>query len=757
MSEQWENNNKDLSKTGQLSGGLPGLLQRTPLRFFARLPRWMLAIKAILFFCLLVVILASTLFVTAWRDKQTLADENTYAEFNTRLHERANKLNLIIEQSIQNLRRLKGYLSILKLRKRVRKRNMALLKKVMAENLQFQPAEFATYFALSTEKAQQYFKRNAMLFMLYKDQERFDTPSYNHPENMQSKEWTDGNYLVNERERWYHDSQRSRKTQISSIFEDKNYTNEWVFSVTEGIYEKGRFQGMVGIHILLDSFFADIEEMQIGKTGGMLLANYATGLLLTKAGDPGSGEFGLLEGHERMQFRLDRLPGWKDILMDDQEELEIEGADYTTYTVSSIRLMKEVPWTLVAYQQSEELKAEHSLRYLLIGGGWLLVLLIVMALLFFFGLLQPIRHLHARMKQIDPSEPAEPHVPVSGAPEIQALAGVIDGIAVSLNSINNEKEVCAEQLKECSRRLTQQSAQNEEHEAKLANAGVEAHMFKTQIQKAKLHLQKFKEENRKIRAYAQKASTAAKQATIREKAASQAKSQFLANMNHELRTPMNAIIGYTEMLQEDAEELGYYDAIPDLQKIHGASYHLLDLINNLFDLSRIQSSKMDLYLETFDITPMIQDLAATVQPLVEKEDNILKLNLDSALGTMNADLTKVRQNLLNLLSNASKFSKQSSIMLSACRETANDMDWIVFQVSDQGIGMDEEQIQRLFKPSSLIDTLSDGQYGSAGLGLTITKQFCEIMGGELSVESEFGKGSTFTIRVPADVGAVSNL
>jgi signal transduction histidine kinase len=239
--------------------------------------------------------------------------------------------------------------------------------------------------------------------------------------------------------------------------------------------------------------------------------------------------------------------------------------------------------------------------------------------------------------------------------------------------------------------------------------------------------------------------------------ANQAKAQFLANMSHELRTPMNAIIGYTEMLQEDAREQGQNDFIPDLQKIHGASYHLLDLINNLFDMSRIESSQMELYLETFDIVPMIQDVAITIAPLLEKQANILKLNCDNALGTMSADLTKVRQNLLNLLSNANKFSKQSTIHLSASRQTEEGIDWILFSVTDQGIGMTPEQIRKLFQAFTQIDSSPTRKYGGSGLGLAITKQFCQIMGGDILVESQFGQGSTFVMRLPAQVNPIEPL
>jgi signal transduction histidine kinase len=168
-------------------------------------------------------------------------------------------------------------------------------------------------------------------------------------------------------------------------------------------------------------------------------------------------------------------------------------------------------------------------------------------------------------------------------------------------------------------------------------------------------------------------------------------------------------------------------------------------------MSKIESSQLDLYIETFDIAPMIHDLAATIAPLMEKQSNILKVSCDNALGTMSADLTKVRQNLLNLLSNANKFSKQSTIALVVMRECIDDIDWILFRITDQGIGMTTEQVRKLFKAFMQVDGSPTRRFGGSGLGLAITKQFCEIMGGEITVESQFGKGSTFIMRLPANV------
>jgi len=228
--------------------------------------------------------------------------------------------------------------------------------------------------------------------------------------------------------------------------------------------------------------------------------------------------------------------------------------------------------------------------------------------------------------------------------------------------------------------------------------------------------------------------------------ASQHKSQFLANMSHELRTPLNAIIGYSEMLQEEAEDLDQQSLIPDLQKVNAAGKHLLGLINDILDLSKIEAGRMDLFLETFDVGQLVQDVEAIVQPLVEKNDNTLILTCPDVIGQMRADQTKVRQALFNLLSNAAKFTDHGTISLTVERESD---DWLTFAVSDTGIGMTEEQLGRLFEAFSQAEASTRSKYGGTGLGLAISRHFCRLMGGDLTVESVYGEGSTFTVRLPA--------
>lgn len=245
-------------------------------------------------------------------------------------------------------------------------------------------------------------------------------------------------------------------------------------------------------------------------------------------------------------------------------------------------------------------------------------------------------------------------------------------------------------------------------------------------------------------------------------AANRAKSQFLANMSHELRTPLNAILGYSEMLQEEAGDLGISGITSDLQRIHDAGKHLLALINDILDLSKIEAGRMDLFLEWFDVTQTVAEIATTVRPLIEKNDNRLEVRSHADVGLIYADLTKLRQSLFNLLSNAAKFTKSGQIILAAerIRDTGNsgqagaqysEEEWIVFRVEDTGIGISAEHYAQLFEPFMQADLSTTRQYGGTGLGLAITRRFCRMMGGEISVESEPGAGTTFTIRLPAHV------
>lgn len=232
--------------------------------------------------------------------------------------------------------------------------------------------------------------------------------------------------------------------------------------------------------------------------------------------------------------------------------------------------------------------------------------------------------------------------------------------------------------------------------------------------------------------------------------ANRAKSVFLAHMSHELRTPLNAIIGYSDMLAEEAIEMGQEAAVPDLQKIKIAGKHLLDLINNILDISKIEAGKMELFVETIDVQSMLQDIVATVQPLIDRNSNLLRIETGEHVGSMRADVTKLRQAMLNLLSNASKFTDHGVVTLRVERDMRVDPTHIRFTVSDTGVGMSESQQRAAFQAFSQGDVSITRTYGGTGLGLAISRHYVQLMGGEISVRSAPDMGTTFTITLPVE-------
>jgi PAS domain S-box-containing protein len=237
-------------------------------------------------------------------------------------------------------------------------------------------------------------------------------------------------------------------------------------------------------------------------------------------------------------------------------------------------------------------------------------------------------------------------------------------------------------------------------------------------------------------------------------AANRAKSEFVANMSHELRTPLNAVIGYSEMLQEIAEERGEQDMLLDLRRIQIAGKHLLGLINDVLDLSKIEAGKVQLSTERFAVAPVIHDVAGTLQPLVEKNANRLEVACAEGLGYMVADQIRTRQVLFNLLSNACKFTERGLVRLEAKRVRGESANWVEFRVVDTGIGMSRELIDRLYRPFMQADASTTKKYGGTGLGLAISRRLCQMMGGSLSVESQLGQGSAFTVRLPGDLATI---
>jgi signal transduction histidine kinase len=280
--------------------------------------------------------------------------------------------------------------------------------------------------------------------------------------------------------------------------------------------------------------------------------------------------------------------------------------------------------------------------------------------------------------------------------------------------------------------------------------GIERKHAEAEVARYTRHLEDSHETQREN---AQQLATLVKELRVAQKhaeAATRAKSDFLASMSHELRTPLNAILLYSELLEEIAEEQGHQSFITDLQRINSAGKHLLDLINGILDLSKIEAGKMTVSYETFKIRTMLDELVDTVEPLVQKNNNTLTVNCVGAIGTMTSDLTKTRQILLNLLSNAAKFTRAGAIVLDVELCMVEDRPSVEFTVTDTGVGMTPEQAAKVFDPFTQADVTTTRKYGGTGLGLALVSRFCRLLGGEVAVESKPNAGSRFSVRLPID-------
>ncbi|WP_353674227.1 ATP-binding protein [Synechocystis sp. LKSZ1] len=370
--------------------------------------------------------------------------------------------------------------------------------------------------------------------------------------------------------------------------------------------------------------------------------------------------------------------------------------------------------------QAEAFAPAHRLtRNLLLIGLVSTLLLLIAVYLLSIKITQPILAITKASLDIASGD-RQARAPVLSEDEIGILAK-------SFNQMTDELRDSYENLESKNQEL-----ELAREELALANSSLEK-----KVQERTEQLEQIIEEVKAARAEAEEANAT--------------KSVFLANMSHELRTPLNAIIGYSEILMEEAEELEPEDFIPDLEKIYRSGKLLLALINDLLDLSKIEAGKMDLYLESFNLQTFTEEITSTVEPLMKKNNNQLVLENDLASEVMMADLTKVRQSVLNLLSNAAKFTHNGTITLSLQPFNHQGQPWVSFQVRDTGIGMTPEQMDKLFQPFTQADSSTTRKYGGTGLGLAISRQFCRMMGGDIQLTSEPGQGSCFTITLPLQV------
>ncbi len=688
-------------------------------------------IKSMLLLMLMTVAITFILFIALFLHRYiVLQNDFAKSRFQQAVSVNLNLISETFKNAENDLDRLTHSLEIILKDDLPAQSGMLLIQKMLYEALRFNHYQYSITVALSEEASKHYFNQPAYALKVNKDlsQKTSNTTETEDEIAVFKMVSSSADYLQSP---GYVSAKQYKTPQITPIKFNSDL-NRWYITVAQSFHRGDKVIGVVMIDIVLDDLFAQVENMHFGTTGGVFLADAPTGILLTRVGKPSTetitnteknveenasfveSQENILSYYERLSYSLyssKKAKQWREILQNDITFGDIRGINQRLYKISS-KSLSNLPWTVVTYQSNQELQKDLHIGLLIfvILGFVGFTILTIMGVSFIHMLSTPLQRLIDVMKKVKTQNTVGLTAPIAGAAETRALGEIFNEMLVSINRAVSEKDRYAKRLREYSLNLEKQV---EQRTAELAEAMEQA------------------------------------------KSANRSKSQFLANMSHELRTPMNAIIGYAEMLREEAEDLQCPSLQEDISRILSSGKHLLGLISDILDISKIEAGKMTLYLEYIDIYEMISEVLITVRPLMEKQHNVLQVSCDPKIGEMYGDITKIKQNLLNLLSNASKFSSQDIVHFSITRETIMNPEtqqsysWIVFSITDRGIGMTAEQIKHVFDAFTQADSTTTRRYGGTGLGLAITKRFCEMMNGSISVESELGKGSTFVMSLPA--------
>lgn len=628
-------------------------------------------------------------------------------------------------------------------------------------------SQYNGYFALEPDLARELSGKDGWVVTTHKNIEHLGTADYGKPEDSESRSSHYHFYQESAEEVWYHVAKKSEGLEITDIYFDANYMEKWLFSVGMGIYEDGKFKGMLGVDILLQPFFARIEEHNLGNGGGLFLVNRDTGRIATKFVSSNTLPF---TNSERGSVNVRNFKGWDTVVNKEVEFFPVEASDGSIFRVSNFS-MQNTPWILVAFEDElaglMPLYKEVARVALALLSISCIILLVIR--LFAQNLNKSIDQLAVSGEKLRRSESVfhavfdqasnymtivEPNGTVeamnlSAKNEI-AIDGVdeIEGpiwsspfwIKTEVESKNLEKAILAAASGEhvaLSGLYTNLKGEVRNIEAQIFPiVGANEETIGVLISSHDVTIKK-KTEQQLL-----KAKQSAEQA-------SELKSQFLANMSHEIRTPLNGIIGMLYLIND--RDLADEER-ERLEIIRSSSHSLLAIINEILDLSKIEAGKLEIALSDFDLCSLLSEVATFFG--LQAEEKGLQVNLDISgikQTFVRGDEGRLRQILNNLLSNALKFTHQGQIAVTAkLNERKNSRYEFLCTVSDTGIGIESEKIAGIMEPFTQLDSSTSREYGGTGLGLSICKELCELMSGELVIASKLGKGTTVTFKILLD-------
>ena len=505
--------------------------------------------------------------------------------------------------------------------------------------------------------------------------------------------------------------------------------------------QEGKIVGLVGVSSDVEPLLRTVEGWRVGDRGGLLLLENASSTVLTRPVQGLNRISGFLAINQRFSYNLAQNPRYgigQTILASTLSAGKVQGDDGQGYYVLS-QPVEPLAWSVIAYIPEEEIIAEFALRsrsLVALSLGLLVAVvaaIVVLNRVLSFPISRLLQAVGRPIPRVDVESISRLRAPEDGPREIATLAEAFNRL---LDTIVEEMQSKAEYAK----RLES----SHEHLSGFSK------MLEKMVGDRTRELERSKETAELARENAERAQKYAEEAN-------EAKSNFLANISHELRTPMNAILGYTELIMEEAEETESTAALPDLQKVHTAGKHLLTLIDDILDISKIEAGRVNLKFTTFHVGDMLEEVIQATEPLTRMNDNQLYFATGVGDVQMTADRTKVKQILLNLAGNACKFTDHGEIHLEAVCTVEQGRPYLVCEVRDTGMGMSAGQLARIFEKFSQVDESSTRRHGGTGLGLYICKNYSEMMGGSIGVVSEPGAGSSFTLDIPLDVpGAITD-